>query len=121
MLRKESVSQAPEIEAGKTRSTHHHQSNKVLQFRQKKHKVLCGTKECGYNSNQRWQIDKKKKKKKIICERLEEIQSFPDPFRGSGRASERANVVAGMAPCYPICAWYLPTLPFEVSSPISRS
>jgi hypothetical protein len=39
------------------------------------------TKEYGYNSNQRWQIDKKKKK----------IQSFPDPFRGSGRASQRAS------------------------------
>jgi hypothetical protein len=120
MLRKESLSQAPEIEAGKTRSTHHHhQSNKVLQFRQKNTKCCVETKECGYNSNQRWQIDKKKKKK--IRERLEEILSFPDPFRGSGLASERASVVAGMAPCYPIRTWYLPTLTFEVSSPISRS
>ncbi len=34
-----------------------------------------------YNSNQRWKIDNKKKK----------IQSFPDSFRGSGWASERAS------------------------------
>jgi hypothetical protein len=106
-----SLSSSRNWSGGKTRSTHHHQSNKVLQFRQKNtQSVKWKRKKRGYNSNQRCQIDKKKK----ICEHL-------DPFRGSGRASERANVVAGMAPCYPIRTWYLPTLPFEVSSPISRS
>jgi hypothetical protein len=118
--KRNSLSSSRNWSGGKTRSTHHHhQSNKVLQFRQKNTKCCVETKECGYNSNQRWQIDKKKKKK--ICEHVEEIQSFPDPFSGNGRASERASVVAGMAPCYPIHTWYLRTLPFEVSSSISRS
>ncbi len=55
----------------------------MLQFRQKNtQSVEWKQKKRGYNSNQRYQIDNKKKKK--ICEHL-------DPFRGSGRASERAS------------------------------
>ncbi len=77
------------------------------------------TKKRGYNSNQRCQIETKKKK---ICEHLEEIQSFPDPFKGSGRASERASERGRRDGAVLSDTYLVPgTLPFEVSSPISRS